>query len=216
MNKGDNMKQINITNGEVFDQYFKENFKEKSVPFNEVMMDGKLRTDYFSEAFIEDRIKVLDTTKQIYLEKLNPFLKVINDIGDYDEVNLWFGDDTFCQINQLFILSMLESRSYLGKITIYTLDSLTHLNIINKYRVKLEGFTRIYNDLIHEKEIKTTLPYLEKAVQLYYDYKNPKGVLQTYAKENKLLPMKTKINALMDIGKPYGLSDVQAQKIIDK
>lgn len=213
---GDKMKQINITNGEVFDQYFKENFKEKSVPFNEVMMDGKLRTDYFSEAFIEDRIKVLDTTKQIYLEKLNPFLKVINDIGGYDEVNLWFGDDTFCQINQLFILSMLESRSYLGKITIYTLDSLTHLNIINKYRVKLEGFTRIYNDLIHEKEIKTTLPYLEKAVRLYYDYKNPKGVLQTYAKENKLLPMKTKINALMDIGKPYGLSDVQAQKIIDK
>lgn len=213
---GDKMKQINITNGEVFDQYFKENFKEKSVPFNEVMMDGKLRTDYFSEAFIEDRIKVLDTTKQIYLEKLNPFLKVINDIGGYDEVNLWFGEDTFCQINQLFILSMLESRSYLGKITIYTLDSLTHLNIINKYRVKLEGFTRIYNDLIHEKEIKTTLPYLEKAVRLYYDYKNPKGVLQTYAKENKLLPMKTKINALMDIGKPYGLSDVQAQKIIDK
>lgn len=213
---GDKMKQINITNGEVFDQYFKENFKEKSVPFNEVMMDGKLRTDYFSEAFIEDRIKVLDTTKQIYLEKLNPFLKVINDIGGYDEVNLWFGDDTFCQINQLFILSMLESRSYLGKITIYTLDSLTHLNIINKYKVKLEGFTRIYNDLIHEKEIKTTLPYLEKAVRLYYDYKNPKGVLQTYAKENKLLPMKTKINALMDIGKPYGLSDVQAQKIIDK
>lgn len=213
---GDKMKQINITNGEVFDQYFKENFKEKSVPFNEVMMDGKLRMDYFSEAFIEDRIKVLDTTKQIYLEKLNPFIKVINDIGGYDEVNLWFGDDTFCQINQLFILSMLESRSYLGKITIYTLDSLTHLNIINKYIVKLEGFTRIYNDLIHEKEIKTTLPYLEKAVRLYYDYKNPKGVLQTYAKENKLLPMKTKINALMDIGKPYGLSDVQAQKIIDK
>ncbi|MDD2575395.1 MAG: hypothetical protein PHD47_02880 [Acholeplasmataceae bacterium] len=41
------MKQINITNGEMFDQYFQKNYHQDSVAFNEVMMDGNLRTDFF-------------------------------------------------------------------------------------------------------------------------------------------------------------------------
>lgn len=141
---------------------------------------------------------------------------MINNINSFNRVNLWFGEDTFCQINQLFILTMLEERNYLGEVNLIVLDSKTHLKIIDQKRIILKRYKQIYKALIHEKEIHTENLYLDHAIQLYYDYKNPKGVLQCYAKENKLLPTHAKLNTLMRIGEPYRLTDLQVKKLSSK
>lgn len=49
------MKTANITNGEYFNSYFENHYKQNGISFNEVMMSGNSDIDLFSDKFISKR-----------------------------------------------------------------------------------------------------------------------------------------------------------------
>ena len=69
-----------ITNGECFNEIFQRKTGLISFPFNEAFMIGEVNEDLFSDEFIALRIYSLNTTLDIYHQK-------IDDIIKYDYLN---------------------------------------------------------------------------------------------------------------------------------
>ena len=90
-------KALNITNGDAFNRYFQEKFGGVAVPFREVMMDGDVVEDIFSCEFVRLRAKELNVSEETYRE--NMLLYDAMSGGEFFELCLWFGKDTFCQMN---------------------------------------------------------------------------------------------------------------------
>ncbi len=208
------MKKLNVTNGEHFDEYFRKTYNEPSVVFNEALIEGDLRADYFSTPFINERVKVLNTNWEDYTDKIIDFISATNKIQNYDVVNLWFGEDVFCQINQLFVLYMIEDKGYKGPVYLYTLDAKTHREVIREKVIYLGDYKRLYHDLMYGKYFKSDDEILNKAVSLYRDYKNPRGTLMREAASIKMLPAGDQMKHMLVVSEPYGLSDIQIEKIL--
>lgn len=211
---GGNVKKLNVTNGKHFDAYFKKTYQEDSVVFNEALIEGNLRSDYFSTPFINERVKILNTNWEAYTDNIIDFVSATNKIETYDVVNLWFGEDVFCQINQLFVLYMIEDKGYKGPVYLFTLDQKTHRKVIREKVIYLGEYKKLYHDLMYDKYFKSKDEILNKAVSLYRDYKNPRGTLMREAKSIKMLPQGEQIKHMLVVSEPYGLSDIQVKKII--
>ena len=65
-----NSEVLNITNGECFNEYFINKYKEISFPFNECIMDGEVHEDIFSNEFILIRSKCLNVSLDVYNNKM--------------------------------------------------------------------------------------------------------------------------------------------------
>ena len=106
-------KTLNITNGDYFNEYLISKFGGAAIPFCEAMMDGETTADIFSEEFIALRARSLKVNKAEYRSKMYVYDYLCSD--DYQELRLWFGKDTFCQMNLLTLLAYLEQISYGGR-----------------------------------------------------------------------------------------------------
>ena len=84
-----------------------KNSYENPIPFNESLINGNNKFKLFSNDFINERIEILNTFKEEYLDKLNKFYDFTNNIKDYKEINLFFGDDAFCKANLITILGTI-------------------------------------------------------------------------------------------------------------
>lgn len=74
----------------------------------ETLISGNIKADNLSDFwklradFIQDEFGNSD-----YFEKVVSEFEKLNFITENDEVNLWFGNDAFCQVNMWFCLSLL-------------------------------------------------------------------------------------------------------------
>ena len=108
------MKRIHITNGEIFNHWIKSQMNETFIPFNEAMMSYSTEGHLFDEFFCQHRAYCHGISVDVYTQKIKPFLDVVENLDEIDELVLWFGQDAFCQMNLLTILSVLEDRNYTG------------------------------------------------------------------------------------------------------
>lgn len=215
-NNGANMdnRVLNITNGEVFNEYFISRFGGDAIPFCEAMMDGKAVMDIFSEEFVELRSAEIDVGVDLYKSKMHVCKELKN---GYTKLNLWFGKDTFCQMNLLTLLAYLEQIEYQGKVALNYIDDETFDVIESNIQVDLGRYLELYEKIIVSKSVPKEVGVLcLNSVELYFDYHSKNGRLAEIVRNNSTMERMDLICLLLNNSKEYGLSDIQAKKLIEK
>ena len=206
-------KMLNITNGEYFNQYFISKFGGIAIPFCEAMMEGEGVSDIYSQKFIELRAKSLNVTENEYKSKMFVYAFLNND--NYPSICLWFGKDTFCQMNLLMLLAYLEQIGYQGKIILNYIDDETFEVLESNIEVKLGTYSKIYEDVLVSKTVPKSVGVLsERAIDLFFDYHSDNGELAKLVMANAKKEKMELIHLLLDKSKDYGLSDLQAERLI--
>ena len=207
-------KVLNITNGDCFNHYFLSKFGGEAVPFCEAMMDGDTVSDIYSHEFIELRSKELGVSAEEYKTKMH--VKTAS-LENYSELRLWFGKDTFCQTNLLTLLAYLEQIKYGGQVFLNYIDDENFEVLEKNIPVTLGSYKKLYEDILIAKKHPTDLGVLDTdAIKLYFDYLSDNGTLAKLVRENSDKDDLALICILLENSKAYGLSDIQAEKLIKK
>ena len=83
-------------------------------------MIGKVNEHLFADDFISLRVSSLNTTLDIYHQKIDDIIKY--DYLNCDNIELYFGQDAFCIINVLVLLAYLDKINYHNKIVLNIID----------------------------------------------------------------------------------------------
>ena len=205
-------KILNITNGDAFNRYLVSKIGGEAIPFRENMMDGETTLGIYSDAFIEARSKEHCVSVEEYKSKM-----LINDIREFSTLNLWFGEDTFCQMNLLALLAYLEQIGYQGEVVLNYIDDETFDVIESNIQVDLGRYLELYESILISKSVPTEVGVLcLHSVELYFDYHSSDGALAKMVQENSTMQDGDLICLLLNNSKQYGLSDIQAKKLIEK
>lgn len=206
---------LNITNGDCFNEYFLSKFGGEAVPFCEAMMDGNTALDIYSDEFIGLRSEELGVSTEVYKAKMHVQTALAG--NKYEELCLWFGKDTFCQTNLLTLLAYLEQVKYGGQVVLNYIDDETFEVIEDHIPVTLGSYKKLYEDILITKKHPTDLGVLDaEAIELYFDYHSDNGALAHLVRENSNKNDMALICLLLEASKAYGLSDIQAIKLIEK
>ena len=205
---------LHITNGDYFNKYFTEKFYANALPFREAMMDGETDLQIYSASFIKLRAAELGVSEGFYTSKAC-VCDALNKEA-YDKLCLWFGKDTFCQTNLLTLLAYLEQISYRGEVVLNYIDDESFAVIERDIFVSLGVYANAYKSVFIQKQAPETLGVLiPNAFELYLDYHSPEGALSRLVKENINEDEDTLIRILLENSKEYGLSDLQAKRLIN-
>jgi hypothetical protein len=205
---------LHITNGDYFNNYFTKKIGGLAVPFREVIMDGEVVDIVYSDEFIKLRAKTLNVSENEYRSKMSVCEILSKNI--YSTIYLWFGKDTFCQMNLLALLVYLEQIKYQGKLILNYIDDVTFEQIESNIDVKLGVYKKIYRDVLISKYKPKELGVLEaRAVDLYFDYHSNNGMLATLIKNNADKSKSELLSLLIEASKDYGMSDLQAERLIN-
>ena len=205
---------LNVTNGDYFNEYFLAQFGGEAVPFCEVMMDGDTASEIYSDEFIKLRSKELGVSAKEYKSKMHAQTALQK---NYSELHLWFGKDTFCQTNLLTLLAYLEQIEYGGQVFLNYIDDESFEVIEKNIPVTLGKYKKPYEDILMAKNRPADLGVLDtKSIELYFNYHSDSGELARLVRENSDKDDFTLICLLLENSKAYGLSDLQAGKIITK
>lgn len=215
MKKNNNI--LNITNGDVFNSYISQNDSAVYLPFNEMMMHGKTVTHIASDEFIATRIAELDTSFDEYRSKMKVFDILACDLNEYEEIRLWFGVDSFCQINLLTLLAYLEQIHYTKKVILNIIDDYSFDVLEKNIIVELGIYNELYNEvLVHQNIVYAKGVISQRALDLYFDYISNDGFLANYVKANPNKDEYLLVCDLLNLSKEYGISDIQAINLIKK
>ena len=206
---------LNITNGDVFNENFLSKFGGDAIPFREVMMDGDTVLDIYSDEFIEVRAQALGVKIEEYKSKMLT-CGGLNILG-YKKLNLWFGKDTFCQMNLLTLLAYLEQIDYSGEIFLNYIDDETFETLEENVRVDLGIYKNLYQEiLINKNQIDNLGVLVASSIELFFDYHSKNGTLAEMVRNNVNMRQTDLICLLLENSREYGLSDIQAKKLIDE
>lgn len=205
---------LHITNGDCFNEYFLSKHGGKAVPFCEAMMDGKATAEIYSEEFILLRAKELKVSPEEYRSKMHVY-EALQEKA-YAELHLWFGKDTFCQINLLTLLAYLEQMGFDGRVIFHAIDDENFEEIGSEQEVQLGIYRNIYEEILIRGQAPEETGILDAgAVVLYFDYHAENGMLSRLVRENKGMDRMALICLLLENSRAYGLSDIQAEQLID-
>lgn len=208
--------RLNITSGDYFNNYIKTKENGIFLPFNESILTGPVDINIFSSKFINLRSNYHEVSNDEYLNKLSNIVNP-NYINTFDEINLWFGEDTFCVINLITILAYLEQIKYSGIIYYTRLDDYTNKIIKEKELIKLGIFNKVYETVILNKTfIQTNISFIDTTITNYLDLHNGLDNVSKYIKNNFDLDDNTLLINSLNNSKDLRLSDVIIQKIINK
>jgi len=140
-------KQIHILNGDVLKGQFPKTIEGQLIICRECLVEGNIAGDSIEELFV-NRAKFLNENyggkEHEYQEKVASEFQNILKIENSD-VNLWFEDDLFCQVNFWFVTHLLDTKSngnavYLvrpQKHTQYGFGGLNESELISIYEERL-------------------------------------------------------------------------------
>lgn len=207
---------LNITSGEYFNNYIKNKYDGKFIPFNESMITGQSISKILTDEFIEVRAEHHNVSTIEYINKLynlnNPDF-----INSFNEINLWFGLDTFCQINMLTLLAYLDQINYSGLVYFIGIDDYTNEIIKEKELVQINNFSLVYNSVIINKNTtKTLFSNINKAIEEYLQLANGTDEISLFIKNNLNLKSEDLLIKSLNISKELGLSDIIIKSLIDK
>ena len=204
---------LNITNGDYFNEHFISKFGGIAIPFCEAMMDGEVVANIYSEQFVALRAKSLNITEDEYREKMYVYYSL--NCNNYQTIHLWFGKDTFCQVNLLTLLAYLEQIEYQGELKLNYIDDETFEVLEPNLDVKLGVYSKIYKDILISKTVPDDVGLLSaRAMDLFLDYRSDSGELAKLVRVNANKEKMELIRLLLEQSKDYGLSDLQVEKLI--
>lgn len=204
---------LNVTNGEYFNSFFLSKFGGEAVPFCEAMMDGETLEEIYSDAFVALRSAELKVNEDEYRSKMQVCEAL--EKSSFSKLVLWFGKDTFCQLNLLTLLAYLEQISFSGEVVLNYIDDESFEVIEKDISVRLGMYKNLYKRILLHKQKPETVGVLSGgAIDLYFDYLSREGKLARLIRENSGMNQTALVCLLLENSKEYGLSDLQAEKLI--
>ena len=177
-------------------------------------MDGEVMMDIYSDRFVAMRSEVLNVTTDEYRAKM--YVHNILQCNNYQKICMWFGKDTFCQVNLLMLLAYLEQIQYQGELKLNYIDDESFEVLEPDINVKLGVYSKIYRDVLILKSVPDDVGILcARAIERYFDYRSANGKLAKLVRANGHKEKPEIIRLLLEQSKDYGLSDVQAEKLIN-
>jgi len=186
-------KQFHILNGDALKEQFPRDIKGEVVVVRECLIEGPVDGGSLEEIF-KTRAEFIsqtykDHSDQNYDSYVASEFRKIQNIPEDSEVNFWFEEDLFCQINFWFALHVLfltkkNHNVYLVKPRVHNqygfggLDKQELMSIF-KERVslnnqdKLAGLWTLYQNedieklLEHGAELSTQFPFILRAIQAH-------------------------------------------------
>ncbi|WP_419869359.1 DUF1835 domain-containing protein [Chryseobacterium sp. CT-SW4] len=233
---------FHILNGDCLAEQLKEtSIQGETIIFREALIAGPLQADNLKD-FCKMRADFLSqeyhTEQNHYYDKVFHEIEEILNIPDNSEVNLWFEDDLFCQVNMWFCITLLSKNKTLQLYRIFPKDSgdwkgfstsaISDLEASLKAKVLLndkdiELAFHLWNafknkDNISLKELSgipsSCFHYLEKVIDVYLN-KNPEDFIRNLA-EKGTADFPTIFEKFQEEFGELGLSDLQVGKIYEK
>jgi hypothetical protein len=157
-------KQYHILNGDSLKEQFPESIQGEIIVAKECLVDGSVKgkslTDFFNTRaeFISSNYDGYN--EQDYFEKTVPEFQKMQNIPDNADINLWFEDDLFCQVNFWFVINLL-SKSHQNN----------HFFLIRPKSHSQYGFGGLNkSELISIYENKLELTELDRLAKLWEYY----------------------------------------------
>lgn len=209
---------LHITNGDAYNAHLETESGVCATPFREAMMDGDVPDGApFSEAFIRARARHHGVTEEAYREHMRGVLSLRSSHGRYTALSLYFGRDTFCQMNLLTLFAYLEELGYAGTVSLSLIDDETQAVIGAQIPVALGGYRTRYREILCKRRMPTSLGVIDPhAVALYFDFLSDEGLLARTVKAHPEEGETALIIRLLEISADYGLSDGMARDLIAK
>lgn len=209
---------LNILNGQIMYENFKDNRlmgDSDYAPFNEAMCVNATTKQVFDKEFIHTRASGHHDSVENYINKvIDPLNNLFN--KEYKCIVLWFGEDMFCQMNLLTLLSYLEQSGYEGKVF---LNSFREDEFkVNQTELKLGHYCSVYKEVLvhHNKPSNELLPVMYQAINIYLNMLKEDNEVVKYISKNKDLPTSELIKRLFALFPTVGYGDTQYIEIINK
>lgn len=241
--------KYHILNGDSLKEQFPQEIDGKIIVVRECFVDGDISGDTLEELFkirakFISKVYVDYSTEEYYADSVSEFEKLQN-IPDKTEINLWFEDDLFCQVNFWFTIKLIVNSLNFSEIflvrpaihTQYGFGGLNEEELINVYQQKtqiteLDKLVILWNSYQKNdievlvkvaKELKQKYPFILNAVEAHVDRipnENSPG-----------RPKQALIDIMNDIGTDsfgavfkefnkresiYGLGDLQVKRLFDE
>ena len=120
-------------------------------------------------------------------------------------------------MNLLTLLAYLEQIGFKGKVLLNYIDDENFSVIDEKIPVTLGIYEKTYEEVLILKQKPCDIGVLyAEAIELYFDYLSSEGALARTVKENQHMRKNKLIGLILEKSRKYGLSDLQAEKLIDK
>ncbi|SES31354.1 hypothetical protein SAMN05518872_107279 [Psychrobacillus sp. OK032] len=209
---------LNILNGQAMYEEFKDQKlmgDSDCAPFNEAMCVNATTKQIFDKEFIKTRALGHHESVENYIKKvIDPLENLFN--KEYKYMVLWFGEDMFCQMNLLTILSYLEQSRYDGKVFLNTFREDEFK--VSQVELKLGNYDSVYGEVLvnHEKPSNELLPVMYQAINIYLDMLKENNAVVRYISKNNDLPTSELINKLFELFPTIGYGDSQYIELINK
>ena len=238
-----------ILNGDSLKDQFPHGIKGELIVTRECLVDGPVRAETLEELFSkraeflgEEYTVSADTN---YWKETVPELKKIQDLTDAAEVNLWFEDDLFCQVNlwfavHLMVTSSPPERVYLVRppaLSKWGFAGLTNKELISLFenRTELKEIRKIARlwelysagDLDEldttGRELERRYPFISQAVRAHLDRMprngnpgRPMKSLQTIIRELNTDEFGPVFKEFTNREFIYGFGDLQVKRMLDE
>lgn len=235
-----NQDTIYIFNGDYTFLHFRDHFNGKrKFVFDEALVLGDISGTFMSKEFIDKRIDYLtninhDEDVHVKYENFINSMHELTKVDTYNNIELYFDEDMFCQINLLALLHYLHVNNYKGKITLHYLHINLEEKTIDEHIIKtiminqseLAFLSGLYIGVSgnnvktrYSKTYQEKFSTILKGVNLYSDLKNnPEKmktiVKETYAKNDN--NKKKTIKSLLNENEEYGLPDIYYERILNE
>ncbi|WP_203292475.1 DUF1835 domain-containing protein [Luteirhabdus pelagi] len=157
-------KQIHILNGDSLKAQFPKEIDGELIIVRECLVEGNVEGDNF-DAFFKNRAEFISQnygdSKENYQNKVRTEFQKIQNVESGAEINLWFEDDLFCQVNFWFVAYLLSQERANG--TIYLVRPSKH----NQYG--FGGLSR--SELILAYENRQEIRELDTIANLWICYR---------------------------------------------
>ena len=104
--------QYHILNGDSIKEQFPVSLQGEIIIARECLVDGSVKGNSLTN-FFKTRAKFISSNydgynEHDYFEKTVPEFQKMQNIPDNVDINLWFEDDLFCQVNFWFVINLLS------------------------------------------------------------------------------------------------------------
>lgn len=240
-------KQYHILNGDALKEQFPENIQGELIVTRECLVDGNVKGSSLDALFVS-RAKFLSenyggTELDYYENTISEFQK-IPDINQDAEINLWFEDDLFCQVNFWFVVHLIfkfvqDCPVYLIRPpwhTPYGFGGLNEASLVEAYKGKIQineldkiaSLWRFYQHgdteqlISTAKKLESSFPFILKAVEAHIaripSENDPGRPIQALMEIMKDLGTEDFAAVFREFNKReaiYGFGDVQVKKLFD-
>jgi len=238
--------QTHILNGDALKDQLANWIKGNILVARECLVDGSVKGDNLS-AFYQTRAQFLSQNYQgisvedYYKDTVPQFEKILT-IAPEADVNLWFEDDLFCQVNFWFVLNLLVTFKKTNSIylirpktlTSYGFSGLSQMELLSVYKnkirltdvEKLAGLWDFYKNDQTDKLLKTAkelenkypfiVPAVEAHIQRIPDKLNPGRPVQSLIQIMKDLETNEFGPVFKEFNKReyiYGFGDLQVKRL---